>query len=98
MNRIKNSKQLAEEKKRLHEKQVQLQKEIYSAWLNLKDSVHPVELVKNAAREFSAKKEQASKTGNVLHETLSYVVSLVGDKVLSGLKKRLGRFFEEKEM
>jgi hypothetical protein len=97
MIRIKNSKQLAEEAKRLHEKQLQLQKEIYSAWLNLKDSVHPVELVKNAAREFSAKEEHTDKGRNILKETLSYVASMVGNKVLSGLEKRFSRFFEEKE-
>ena len=85
---IKHIHQLEAEKKRIAGRQAQLELTIREEWAALKRSLHPANMVADAAASFLRRKnnEAADKSG-LLQEALVYGITLLAGKLMSRRKK-----------
>jgi hypothetical protein len=95
MKKIKSSKQLLTEKKRLQTQQENLENKIRSDWKELKESLKPVNMAKETLQEVIDKKEQANKNGeSVLKSTFNYGMNLLMKKLTDKAGSKLDKIFK----
>lgn len=89
MNRINSKKQLAEEKKRLLQRQNDLEAKIRQDWTDLKYTLRPSSLAKEAVDNFIDRKmDAAERDGGLLKSTLSYGLAALAKKITDRFQDR----------
>jgi|GEM_PF-2065713 len=97
MKKIKNIPELKAEKKRLRHQQAALEDKIRGNWKELKNSVKPVNLAKEAWQDLVEKKTAAFFNGdNVLKSTLTYGVTLLAQKMGAKAKEKFTDLFKKR--
>jgi hypothetical protein len=95
MKKIKSSKQLLNEKKRLQQQQDVLENKMREQWSELKVSLRPVNIAKETLQEVIDKKEQANKNDeSVLKSTINYGMNLLMKKLTDKAGLKLGKIFK----
>lgn len=81
MKKIRSKKQLQAEKKRIRIRQQELEKKIRLKWNELKESLKPVNVAKDAFQKLVQKKTEANlEDESIFKSTLKYGVSLLAKK------------------
>ncbi len=97
MKKIKSIHELKAEKKRLRHQQVILEDKIRDNWKELKSSVKPVNLAKDAWHGFVEKKTAAFFSGDdILKSTFTYGIALLAQKMGAKAKEKLDSLFKKK--
>ena len=96
MNKIKNIKQLKEEKKRIKQRQEDLEKKISGNWLEVKDSLRPVNIAKQAIGSILVNKTASVLNGgSLLKSALTFGLTLMAKKFTTNAGEKIGRFFKK---
>lgn len=92
MKTIRSKQQLQEEKKRLKQRQEDLEKAIRQDWADLKYTLKPSSLAKEAVDHFIDKKmERSEKDGGLLKSTLSYGIATLAQKLVEKATTKFGK-------
>jgi cell division septum initiation protein DivIVA len=96
MKKIKSIHQLKAEKKRIKDRQAELERSIRSNWSALKESVQPSHLAKEA---FSKATDNTAGTndGNILKSTFTYAMTMLAKKLADKAEDKLGKLFAGKK-
>jgi hypothetical protein len=96
MKKIKNKKQLQEEKKRIKIRKTELEKKMQSQWNGLKDSLRPVNIAKDTFSSFLDKKAVENLADeSILKSTLNYGISLMAKKFTDKAGEKFKWFFKK---
>lgn len=92
MKTIRSKQQLQEEKRRLKQRQEDLEKAIRQDWADLKYTLKPSSLAKEAVDHFIDKKmERSEKDGGLLKSTLSYGIATLAQKLVDKATSKFGK-------
>jgi hypothetical protein len=98
MKKIKSIHQLKAEKKRIKQRQAQLEDMIRSNWSALKEAVRPARLVKEAFGKAAENKAADNANGeSILKSTFSYGMTLLAKKLADKAEKGLDKLFTSKK-
>ena len=94
MKKFSSIKDLQPEKKRIRQHQRELENKMRGNWIELKESVKPVNMAKEAFRSVVRNKTRESLSGsNIIKGVLSIGAALLVKRVVNKAGKRLGRLF-----
>jgi len=94
MRKIKNIKQLKAEKKRIKQQQEELENKIYGNWKELKESLRPVNIAKDAIGSFLRNKtEKSMDDEGIFKSSFTYGVTLLARKFADKAREKLSRAF-----
>jgi hypothetical protein len=94
MKKIKSIKQLKAEKKRIKQQQEELENKIYGNWKELKESLRPANIAKDAINSILKKKtEMSTDDENILKSSFTYGVTLLARKFADKAREKLGKAF-----
>ena len=97
MRKIKYMKQLKQEKKKLENRQEELERKIRGDWQELKIKLRPQSLAKEAAVKWMDKQTEVNNSSdNILTSTLSYGASLLAKKFSVKAGEKLEALFKKK--
>jgi len=99
MKKIKSIKQLKAEKKRLRLRQTELEDKIQNDWAELKETIKPVSVMKEAYNKFMDKEAEANLNGevNIFKSTLNYGISLMAKKFTEKAGEQLDKLFKKRK-
>jgi len=93
MKRIRNMKQLREEKKRLQQREKELERQISKSWRHLKETLRPEVILNNTIREKVEEREKVNLNGDsILQTAISYGAGLLAGKLAKMVVEKLGGF------
>ncbi len=96
MKTIKNKKQLQAEKKRIAQQVEELEKKICSNWNELKESLQPANVAKEALSTVMQNNTADNINGeSVLKSTFTYGVSLLAKKMADKAGEKFSKFFKK---
>ena len=96
MKKFSSIKELQPEKKRILQHQRELENKMRGNWSELKESVKPVNIAKDAFRRVVRNKTRESLSGsNIIKGVLSIGAALLVKRVVNKAGKRLGRLFRK---
>lgn len=96
MKKIKNIKHLYAEKKRLQEQEENLEKKISSNWTELKQTLKPVVIVKDAVNNFLNEKTKENLIDeSILKSTFTYGISLLAKKLVDKAEEKLSSYLKK---
>jgi len=96
MKKFSSIKELQPEKKRIRQHQWELENKMRGNWIELKESVRPVNIAKEAFRSVVRNKTRESLSGsNIIKGVLSIGAALLVKRVVNKAGKRLGRLFRK---
>lgn len=97
MRKIKSISQLKQEKKRIKQQQTELENKIRGNWIELKESLNPANIAKEAYSKVMDNKAEANLSGdNVFKSTLNYGITLLAKKFTDKAGEKLDRLFKKK--
>jgi hypothetical protein len=97
MKKIKSIKQLQAEKKRIRKEQEALEETIRSSWKELKESISPGSVAKEALGKVLNNKTAANMNGeSVLKSTFTYGISLLAKKFADKAGRTFGGLFKKR--
>ena len=92
MKTIRSKQQLEEEKRRLRQRQLDLENRIKQDWTELKDTLRPANLAREAVDNLiNRKMDQAERDGGLLKSTLVYGVTSLAQKLMEKASERFGK-------
>jgi hypothetical protein len=95
MKKIRNMKQLREEKKRLHHREKELEGRMSKSWKQLIDTLRPEMIFNNTISEKTEGREKIDLNGYpILQAAISYGAGLVAGKLAKMAVEKLGRFIK----
>ncbi len=90
MKKIRNMRHLKAEKKKLKNRQVELEKRFGTDWNELKETLHPKSLAGDAFRSWMDKKTyDLSNRKSLLQSTLSYGASLIAKRFAEKAEEKI---------
>lgn len=96
MKKIKSIHQLKAEKKRIKQQRTELEKQIRTNWSELKDSVKPSNLAKEAYGKVLENRTEANlNEGCLLKKTINYGITLLAKKITDKAGQKLGSLFKK---
>jgi hypothetical protein len=96
MKTIKNIHQLQTEKKRIQQKQQNLEDKIRSNWNELKESLRPANVAKDALSKVMQDKTADTINGeSILKSTFTYGASLLAKKMADKAGEKFSKFFKK---
>ena len=96
MKKFSSIKELQPEKKRIQQHQRELETRIRGNWSDLKESVKPVNIAKDAFSTLIRNKTRESlSSSNIIKGVLSIGAALLVKRVVNKAGKRLGRLFRK---
>lgn len=96
MKKIKNTKQLRTEKKRIRVRREELEKKIRSKWNELKESLRPVNIAKETFQKVVQNKtEKNLEDESILKSTIKYGISLLAKKFTDKAGERFEWLFKK---
>jgi hypothetical protein len=96
MNKIHSLQQLQIEKGRLQNRNKELELKIKSGWFQLKHNIDPVNVAKETYNEYITKKlEKKIQNENLIDKTLSYGITLIANKTIDVINKKLTKIFSK---
>jgi hypothetical protein len=96
MKTIKNIQQLQTEKKRIQQKQQNLEDKIRSNWNELKESLRPANVAKDALSKVMQDNTADNINGeSVLKSTFTYGASLLAKKMADKAGEKFSKFFKK---
>jgi hypothetical protein len=93
MKKIKNMKQLREERRRLQRREKELEWQINKSWQHLKESIRPEEFFKERIRKEESFRRPGPNGESILQSTLSFGAGLLARTLARKAEEKLGRFF-----
>lgn len=97
MMKIKSIHQLKAEKKRLKKQQVELENKISGKWTELRESLTPANIVKEAYNKVIENKTEANLNGkSVLKNTITYGITLLAKKFTDKAEEKINELFKKK--
>jgi hypothetical protein len=96
MKKIRSIKQLKAEKKRVKQRQVELEDRIRSNWKDLKENLKPVNMVKDTlSRVIKSRTEDNLYGDGFMRNAITYGVTILANKFLNKAGPRLGKAFKK---
>jgi hypothetical protein len=96
MKKIRSIKQLKAEKKRIIQRQAELENKIGSNWKELKENLRPVNIVKDVfGKIMKNKSEDNLYSDGFIKNTLTYVLTLLAKKIMDKTGSKLGNIFKK---
>jgi len=95
MKKIKSIKQLKAEKKRIQQRQEELEDKIHSNWKELKENLRPVNIVKDSFSNIMKGKTGENLYGDgFVKNAFTYGVTLLAKKLVEKTGVKLGKIFK----
>jgi hypothetical protein len=96
MKKIKSIKQLKAEKRRIKDRQAELENKISSNWKELKENLKPVNIVKDVFGKIMKGKTTDNLYGDgFIKNALTYGVTLLAKKMVDKTGSKLGNIFKK---
>jgi cell division septum initiation protein DivIVA len=96
MKKFSSIKELQPEKKRIRQQQRELENKIRGNWSELRESVKPVNIAKDAFKSVVRNKTRENLSGiNIIKGVLSIGAALLAKRIVNKAGKRLARFFRK---
>lgn len=96
MKKIKSIKQLKAEKKRIKQRQEELEEKIRSNWKELKENLRPVNIVKDTFSNIMKGKAEENLYGDgFVRNAFTYGVTLLAKKIVDKTGIKLGKIFKK---
>lgn len=96
MKKIRSIKQLKAEKKRVKQRQVELEDKIRSNWKELKENLKPVNIVKETMGRVMKVRTEDNLYGNgFVRNAITYGVTVLANKFLNKAGSRLAKVFNK---
>lgn len=96
MKKIKSIKQLKAEKKRIKQRQAELEGKIRSNWKELKENLKPVNIAKDTLNGIMRGRAEDNLYGDgLVRNAITYGVTILANKLLNKAGARLGKVFKK---
>lgn len=96
MKKIKSIKQLQAEKKRIQQRQEDLENKIQGHWKELKENLRPVNIVKESLSKMMKSKTEENLNGDgFMKNAFTYGVTFLAKKIIDSAGAKLGKIFKK---